>query len=93
MPPVNEPLDGDRLQAFSDTLPDSLLRAKGILHLAGEPARRTIYQSVGKRWNYMTEEPLGDETPHSSLVFIGPSGLLDQAALEAGLDACRAEDL
>ena len=89
---VDEPLDGDRLQAFFDALPGSLLRAKGVLNLAEKPERRTIYQRVGKRWSYTTAEPWGDETPHSSLVFIGPSGRLDQAALEAGLDACRAGD-
>ena len=88
---IDEPLDGDRLQAFFDTLPDSLLRAKGVLKLAEKPERRTIYQRVGKRWSYTTAEPWGDETPHSSLVFIGPSGLLDQAALEAVLDACRVD--
>ena len=40
---------------------------------------------------YATAEPWGNETPHSSLVFIGPAGKLDQSTLEAGLDACRAD--
>jgi G3E family GTPase len=88
---IDEPLDGNRLHAFFDTLPESLLRAKGILHLADEPARRTIYQRVGKRWSYTPAEPWSDENPHSSLVFIGPAGQLDQFTLEADLDACRAE--
>ena len=90
---IDAPLDGERLQALLKTLPDSLLRAKGILNLAETPECRTIYQRVGKRWSYTTAQPWGDETPHSTLVFIGPPGMLDQAALEAGLDACRAEGL
>lgn len=86
---IDEPLDGDRLHAFLAGLPEALLRAKGILNLAAEPARRTVYQRVGKRWSYSAAEPWGDERPHSSLVFIGPAGLLDESALEVGLDDCR----
>jgi G3E family GTPase len=90
---INEPLDGDRLHAFLEALPEALLRAKGVLNLAEEPSQRTIYQRVGKRWSYTPAEPWGDETPHSSLVFIGPPWLLDESTLEAGLYACRADRL
>jgi G3E family GTPase len=69
-----------------------LLRGKGVLHLAEEPERRTIYQRVGERWTYSSAEPWGDETPRSSLVFIGPRGLLNRPALEASLNACVAEN-
>ncbi len=89
---IDEPLDGDRLHEFLDSLPKTLLRAKGILQLAEEPDRRTIYQRVGARWDYRAAEPWGDEAPHSSLVFIGPRGLLNRPALEAGLNACVAEN-
>ena len=88
---IDEPLDGERLQALFDSLPKSLLRAKGMLHLAEEPERRVIYQRVGERWSYQPAEPWGDATPRSSLVFIGPRGLLDLPALEAGINACVAE--
>jgi G3E family GTPase len=90
---IDEPLDGDRLHDFFENLPESLLRAKGVLHLVDEPARRTIYQRVGKRWSYAPGEPWGDKTPHSSLVFIGPAGQLDQFTLELGLSACRADSV
>jgi len=85
---IDESLDGDRLQAFFDSLPNSLWRAKGVLHLEKEPTHRTIYQRVGKRWNYAPAEPWGDEKPHSSLVLIGPMGSLDQSTLKADLDRC-----
>ena len=83
-------LNGDKLHAFLESLPEGLLRAKGVLNLAEQPARRTIYQRVGKRWSFSAAEPWGDETPHSSLVFIGPKGMLDPSVLQAGLDACVA---
>ena len=88
---IDQPLDGDRLRAFFNALPASLLRAKGVLNLEEEPAHRTIYQCVGRRWSYTRGEPWDDDRPHSSLVFIGPAGQLDEDALEAGLDACRAQ--
>ena len=87
---IDHPLDGDRLHELFGTLPESLLRAKGVLNLVEEPKYQTIYQRVGKRWSYTPSEPWGDELPHSSLVFIGPAGLLDRSTLEAGLDACVA---
>lgn len=85
---IDEPLDGDRLQTFFDSLPKSLLRAKGVLCLYGDPSRRTIYQRVGSRWTFSPAEPWGGEKPHSSLVFIGPTGSLDTSALKSGLDHC-----
>jgi G3E family GTPase len=89
---IDAPLDGKRLQELFDSLPKSLLRAKGVLHLAEEPERRIIYQRVGARWNYHQGEPWGDGTPRSGFVFIGPRGLLDGRALEASLNSCVAEN-
>jgi len=86
---IDEPLDGDRLQAVFDALPESLLRAKGVLNLVEEPKCRTIYQRVGARWRYTTGEPWDDVQPHSSLVFIGPVGLLDRPTLETRLHTCQ----
>ncbi|KUJ79274.1 CobW family GTP-binding protein [Ruegeria profundi] len=89
---IDEPLDSDRLHTFLDALPASLLRAKGVLNLAKEPERRTIYQRVGRRWSYTSGEPWGTEKPHSSLVFIGPAGTLDRAALTERVRYCVATD-
>lgn len=87
---IDEPLEDDRLHMFLEALPESLLRAKGVLNLAGEPSRRTIYQRVGRRWSYSAAEPWDDERPHSSLVFIGPAGLLDPSTIETDLLDCIA---
>jgi len=85
---IDEPLDGARLRTFFDSLPKSLLRAKGVLRLDDDPCRRTIYQRVGSRSSLSPAERWGDEKPHSSLVFIGPTGSLDASALKGGLDDC-----
>ncbi|AOS97581.1 putative GTP-binding protein YjiA [Microbulbifer aggregans] len=89
---INAPLNRERLQAFFDALPTSVLRAKGVLNLTEAPSHRTIYQRVGQRWSYTEAEPWNDERPHSSLVLIGPAGALDQATLEEKLDACCADN-
>ncbi|WP_226663452.1 GTP-binding protein [Microbulbifer aggregans] len=76
---------------YTFTLPASLLRAKGVLHLAEKPSHRTIYQRVAQRWRYTNTEPCGKERPHSSQVLIGPAGVLDQSTLTEKLDACRVD--
>lgn len=83
------PFNDERLQVFLDSLPDSVLRAKGVLNF-DQSTHRTIFQRVGSRWSLTPDEPWGNEKPHSSLVFIGPSGSLDEPALEAGLNQCIA---
>jgi G3E family GTPase len=87
---VDEALDRERLHELFESLPKSLLRAKGVLNLAEEPERPTIYQRVGARWSYTTAEPWGKKPPHSSIVLIGPAKSLDQGAIQACLEACRA---
>jgi G3E family GTPase len=65
-----------------------ILRAKGIIDIAGEP-RRMVFQAV----HMLLEGELsrawtGDEVRFSRLVFIGRH--LDEAVLQAGFDACAA---
>lgn len=87
---IDDPLDRDHLHAYFNSLPKSLLRAKGVLHLADTTTHRTIYQRVGTRWSYTPGEPWEDEIPRSSLVFIGPPGLLDPTTTRVRFEACVA---
>ena len=99
-------LDRGRLSALLESLPAGLLRAKGLLHLADEPAHCTVFQRVGQRWslargeawagssdsnsNSNTNTNTNTITPASSLVLIGPEGLIAQDAFAARFAACRA---
>jgi len=82
------PLRVTAFQAFINQLPDEVYRVKGYLHLAERPKTRTILQKVanhislsgGKAWS---------GTPQSWLVFIASKGSLDEAALQAKMDACQ----
>lgn len=80
-----EPLERAALTVALDALPPAVVRGKGVLYLADEPARRVILQMVGRRWNLRPGEPWGDAAPASRLVFIGPRDQIDPAAVLAGL--------
>jgi G3E family GTPase len=65
-----------------------ILRAKGIIDVAGE-ARRMVFQSVHSVLEGDWQRPWhADEPRHSRLVFIGRQ--LNAAALAAAFDACAA---
>jgi G3E family GTPase len=81
------PVDAERLRAALKRMPQSLLRAKGVLRPAGEETR-LVYHLVGKR-SQLTCEP-GAPPSVSTLVAIGRRGSFDQAALTALLDDCVA---
>lgn len=83
------PIDGGRLRAMLDALPEGVLRAKGVLQLSGDPGRRTVYQRVGRRSSYVADD-WGNEAPSSSIVVIGPANLIDARDLSRRFDACKA---
>jgi G3E family GTPase len=84
------PFDRDKLEDFFSAVVSlygaSMLRYKGVLHIAGVE-RRTVFQGVhmifgsdlGKRWTTT-------ETPETKIVFIGKQLPVD--IFKAGLDNC-----
>ena len=83
------PLDRALLHSFIASLPEGLLRGKGILQLYDDPGYRTVYQRVGVRSSLVREEAWGDEVPVSRLVFIGPVGMLERSEVESRFKDCR----
>lgn len=81
------PLLAGPVMALVHELGDRLLRAKGFLHVAGEP-RRAFLELAGTRTTLRYHEPWGHEPPRTELVLIGEG--LDEAALRRQLWACRA---
>lgn len=82
------PLRVTSVQAFINQLPDEVFRIKGFVHLAERPKTRTILQRVGHRMILSGGEAWSG-TPQTWLVFIGAKGSLDEATLEAEMDACQ----
>jgi G3E family GTPase len=81
------PLLAEPLLAMVDRLGAALVRAKGFVHLAGEP-RRGFLERAGARTELRLGEPWGTETPSTELVLIGDA--LDAGAIRRQLWACRA---
>ena len=81
------PLAGDALLLVCQSLGDRLVRAKGFVHLAGEP-RRGFLERAGAQTTLSLGAPWGSETPTTRLVLIGED--LDESALHRQLWACRA---
>ena len=81
------PLAAAPLLGYLESLGDRLVRAKGFVHLAGEP-RRGFLERAGVRTELSLREPWGDEPRRTELVLIGEG--LDDAAVRRALWACRA---
>jgi G3E family GTPase len=72
------PLDRDSLMEVIKSLPETVIRAKGILQMKDAPGHGVIFQLVGKRWEFTQGEGWADETPQSSLVLIGLPGSIPE---------------
>ncbi len=89
---MDKPIDGRKItQWLNDLLaaqgPD-ILRAKGIIDVAGED-KRLVFQAVHMILEGdLQREWLPTDARHSRMVFIGRN--LDEAALKAGFEACAA---
>jgi G3E family GTPase len=87
---LERPVDGTRMtrwlnELLADQGPD-ILRAKGIVNVAGEP-RRLVFQAVHMTLEGDLQRPWrADEARESRMVFIGRN--LDEAKLRAGFEAC-----
>ncbi len=81
------PLVGERVLAVVEALGDRLVRAKGFVHLAGEP-RRGFVERAGIRTELRDAGEWGPGPRRTELVLIGDG--LDEAAIHRALWACRA---
>ena len=89
---LDRPMDGTRFTAWLDRLlgeqGQNILRAKGIIDVAGED-RRMVFQAVHMILEGDLQKPWGEtERRWSRAVFIGRD--LDEAALKAGFEDCAA---
>jgi G3E family GTPase len=87
------PFDRERLLTTVESLPPSVLRAKGLLYVAGDPAHSAVLQLVGRRWTLEVGSPWSGADRRTRLVVIGPSGSLDTAQLTEDFSFALADDL
>lgn len=72
------PLSLPKLQNVIESLPETVYRAKGTVHLEELPTHQVAMQMVGKRYDLCDTERWGTVEPRSEVVLI---------ALQDGLDA------
>jgi G3E family GTPase len=88
--PMIAPRIGDWLEKLLTEQGQDILRAKGIIDIDGDD-RRLVFQAVHMMLEGDFQRPWkGGERRRSQLVFIGRN--LDRAALQAGFDACAADN-
>ena len=74
-----EPVARTQIEGLMEALPDTVVRAKGVLRLVEEPDREMVLQRVGGRWSLRAR---GHASPaESQLVFIGMRGAIDESWL------------
>jgi G3E family GTPase len=81
------PLLAEPLLDLVERLGSALVRAKGFVHVAGDP-RRGFLERAGARTELRFTEPWGAEPPRTEIVLIGEG--LDAGAIHRQIWACRA---
>ena len=85
----SDTIDDALFARFLESLPPSVVRAKGVLPLSSRPELQSVYQRVGQRWSIVAGEAWGQRDPCANLVLIAPHGTLDEARLQEVFDGCR----
>lgn len=89
---TDKPLTLGKLRGMFEELPDTIYRAKGVIHLHEMSDNTVILQMVGKRASLTLAGVWGDDEPRTQIVMIASHGGLDVEALRAQLEACIVED-
>lgn len=84
----DEPLGFEAVYRTFQSLPLSVFRCKGILHIHEVPDRRVILQMTGKRVTLAKGDPWDQMKPMSQTVAIGAKGKIDKADLDERFSAC-----
>ena len=72
------------------TLPATIYRCKGFVHLADDPAHRYVLQVVGRRVDLARDRPWGSDPPRNQVVAISHRLALDEHQLAEWFNACAA---
>ncbi len=87
---VDVALDGAAFRWWAASLPEPILRGKGIVFLAEDPRHRYVFQLVGGRWSLERGKPWEDEPRRSRLTLIGRALGIDERWLDMTIARCVA---
>lgn len=89
---MNKPLSLRALRSMFAELPNTIYRAKGVIHLHDMPDKMTILQLAGKRVSLTLAGEWEDQTPRTQIVMIASHDGIDTEMLSAQLAACVVAD-
>ena len=84
----DEPIDEAGFRWWAATLPEGVIRARGILHLTTDPGARFVFDLIGTHWTIHREGPWGDERPATSLALLGRAGSVRSDWLDMMIRRC-----
>lgn len=84
----DEPLSFEAIYLAFQSLPVSVFRSKGILHIREVPDKRVILQMTGKRVTLAKGDPWKGAMPSSQIVAIGTKDNIDGSDLDQRFSAC-----
>jgi len=90
---TDKPLTLGKLRGVFEELPNTIYRAKGVIHLHEMSDNMVILQMVGKRASLTLADRWGDEPPRTQIVMIASQSGLDAGALRAQLEGCIVEEI
>ncbi len=79
----------EKLREATTELPSNVFRAKGIVYLDAKPEHRVVLQVVGRRARVSLGSEWADAAPETVIVFVGPSGAMNEVEIRQRFDACR----
>ena len=77
----DDPIERAAVEALMESLPEDVVRAKGVLFLVEDPEQPMVLQRVGRRWTL--RRLLGQAHPGSRLVVIGFHGATSLAEIDS----------
>jgi G3E family GTPase len=83
----DEPIALEAFGLWVKQLPATIVRGKGVLHLAEHPGREAVFQLVGKRSTIELGRPC-DARAANALVLIGARGAITASTLDRALRDC-----
>lgn len=75
---AERPIARSSIEQLMAGLPDTVVRAKGVVRVIEEPERNMVLQRVGQRWTFRRTAADVELVDRSELVFIAMNGSLDR---------------
>jgi G3E family GTPase len=84
----SEPINDAGFRWWAATLPEGVVRGRGVLHLRSDPTSRFSFDLIGTHWTVRREGPWRGEPPMTSIALVGRAGSFRPGWLEMTIRRC-----